>query len=279
MRLRTFLLMLSMTLLLVFVGNLVAGKTGSIFAFLIASFMNFMTYWYSDKIVLSMYRAKRIYEDDFPEIYSIVRDVSRKAGIKMPDVYLIEEKSPNAFATGRGPEKSAVALTTGIIEILNRDEFEGVIGHEISHIKNRDTLISTIAATLAGAIMMLASIARWLAFFGGFSRDDEDRPNLIVFLIIAILAPIAAMLIQMAISRQREYMADEGSAKITGKPLSLAKALSKLHESLKYRRMQVNHATAHLFIVNPLRGDFISNLFSTHPPVEKRIERLKSLAF
>jgi len=271
--------MLTMTLLLVLVGNLVAGKTGSVFAFLIAFFMNFFTYWYSDKIVLSMYGAKRIYEDDFPEIYSIVRDVSRKAGIKMPDVYLIEEESPNAFATGRGPEKSAVALTTGIIEILNRDELEGVIGHEISHIKNRDTLISTIAATLAGAIMMLASIARWLAFFGGFSRDDEDRGNIIVFLIIAILAPIAAMLIQMAISRQREYMADEGSAKVTGKPLSLAKALSKLHESLKYRRMQVNHATAHLFIVNPLRGDFISNLFSTHPPVEKRIERLKSLAF
>jgi len=276
-RIKTFVLMVVLTALFLMIGNLIAGRTGIIFAFFFAGIMNFVSYWYSDKIVLSMYGAKKIEEGDFPEIYSIVREVSLGANIPTPSVYLIENASPNAFATGRAPEHSAVALTTGIIKLLDKEELKGVIAHEISHIKNRDTLVQTVAATIAGAIMMFASIARWSAIFGGFSRDNDRGGNIISLIVIAVLAPIAALLIQMAISRSREYMADEGSAKLTKNPLSLAHALKKLEGAVKIKKMEVNQATSHLFIVNPLRGNFIAGLFSTHPPIEERIKRLENL--
>ncbi len=224
-----------------------------------------------------MYGAKEVSEAEAPELYSIVRTLSQRAGLPMPKVYIIESEQPNAFATGRSPKHGVVAVTTGIMRILSREELEGVIGHELAHIKHRDILISTIAATIAGAISYLAQMAQWAMIFGG-RHDDEEGGNPIVALIMMILAPIIAMIIQLAISRAREYAADEGGAKIAGNPLYLANALRKLHHASQAIPMEANPGTAHLFIVNPLSGRSLMKLFSTHPPIEERIARLEAMA-
>lgn len=273
---KTVLLMTGLTLLLVLAGSALGGKSGMMTAFIFASIMNIGTYWFSDKIVLAMYGAKEVSYAEAPEIHSIVRELSMRAGIPMPKVYIIDNVSPNAFATGRNPEHAAVAVTRGIVSLLTREELSGVLGHELAHIKHRDILIGTIAATVAGAISMLANMAQWSMYFGG-RRDDREGGHPVAAIIMMILAPIAAMLIQMAISRSREYLADEGGAKIAGNPLSLAKALGKLHKGVQMMPMDANPATAHMFIVSPLRGGGFLTLFSTHPPIEERIIRLESM--
>lgn len=273
---RTVLLMTGLTLLLVLAGSALGGKSGMMTAFIFACIMNIGTYWFSDKIVLAMYGAKEVSYAEAPEIHSIVRELSMRAGIPMPKVYIIDNATPNAFATGRNPEHAAVAVTRGIVSLLTREELSGVLGHELAHIKHRDILIGTIAATVAGAISMLANMAQWSMYFGG-RRDDREGGHPALAIIMMILAPIAAMLIQMAISRSREYLADEGGAKIAGNPLSLAKALGKLHKGVQMMPMDANPATAHMFIVSPLRGGGFLTLFSTHPPIEERIKRLESM--
>ena len=279
MWLRTGLLMAILTGLLVGIGYLFGGPNIALVMFLFAMFFNFITYWYSDKIVLSWYHARIVDETEAPELYAIVRNLAERAGLPMPKVAIIPTETPNAFATGRDPKHAVVAVTTGLLKILDRDELEGVIGHELTHIKNRDILIGTVAAAMAGAIMQLAYWARWIAIFGGFGRDEDDANNVLTAILVAILAPIAAMLIQAAISRSREFLADEGGAKISGKPWALARALMKIEQVVRYRPMREgNPATAHMFIVNPFRGMSIANLFSTHPPTEKRIERLRKIA-
>ena len=277
---KTFFLMLVLTVLFILVGTAIGGRSGAIYAFIFAALMNFFSYWFSDKIVLRMYGAKEVSQSEAPELYGIVAELTSKASLPMPKVYIMENDTPNAFATGRNPQHAAVAVTTGILRILSRDELMGVIGHELSHIQHRDILISTIAATMAGAISVLASMARWGAMFGGFRSDDDEGGgggNIIVVLIVSIFASIAAMLIQMAISRSREYLADEGGAHLSN-PLSLAKALEKLEMASQRIPMNANPSTAHLFIVNPLRGGGVLSLFSTHPPIEERIARLEEMA-
>jgi heat shock protein HtpX len=251
-----------------------------IIAFGLAVLMNFFSYWFSDKIVLMMYHAKEAPPQDYPKIHRIVQNLATKADIPKPKVYIIPVETPNAFATGRSPAHASVAVTEGILRILTDDELEGVISHELSHVHNRDTLIMTVVATVAGAIYMLSDMARWAAIFGGIGGRDNDREggNPLALLIIAILAPIVATLIQLAISRSREYMADESGAKLCGRPLSLANALRKLYNYSRQVPMQANPTTAHLFIVNPLTGGGFTNLFSTHPPIERRIARLEELA-
>ncbi len=280
MWMRTVILLTFMTLLLVFLGKLIGGTHGMTIAFILAMCMNFFSYWFSDKIVLSMYGAREVSPEEAPELYGIVQELSHRARIPMPRIYIIPEESPNAFATGRNPQNAAVAVTEGILKIMNREELKGVLGHELAHIKNRDILIGTIAATLAGAIMILADMARWSLFFGGI-RDDEENGGSILGIIgivlMAILAPIAAMLIQMAISRAREYLADETGARFAGSPYGLANALEKLEEYSRRIPMDANPATAHMFIVNPLSAGTIAHLFSTHPPIEERIKRLRSM--
>ncbi|MDV3104829.1 zinc metalloprotease HtpX [Thermococcus waiotapuensis] len=280
MWLRTGLLMAILTGLLMGIGYLFGGPNVAFMMFLFAMFFNFLTYWYSDRIVLRWYNARVVDEYEAPELYAIVRKLTERAGLPMPKVAIIPTDTPNAFATGRNPKHAVVAVTTGLLRILNRDELEGVIGHELTHIKNRDILIGTVAAAMAGAIMQLAYWARWIAIFGGFSRDRDNRDGeVIAAILVAILAPIAAMLIQAAISRSREFLADEGGAKISGKPQALASALMKIEEVVRYKPMKNgNPATAHMFIVNPFRGMSIVNLFSTHPPTEARIERLRKIA-
>ncbi|HLA48420.1 MAG: protease HtpX [Nitrospinae bacterium RIFCSPLOWO2_12_39_16] len=273
---KTVLLMTGLTLLLVFAGSAFGGKSGMMTAFIFASIMNIGTYWFSDKIVLAMYGAKQVSYAEAPEIHSIIRELSMRAGLPMPKVYIIDNATPNAFATGRNPEHAAVAVTRGIVNLLTREELSGVLGHELAHIKHRDILIGTIAATVAGAISMLANMAQWSMYFGG-RRDDREGGHPAVAIIMMILAPIAAMLIQMAISRSREYLADEGGAKIAGNPISLAKALGKLHKGVQMMPMDANPATAHMFIVSPLSGGGFLTLFSTHPPIEERIKRLESM--
>ena len=277
---RTALLLGAMTMLMVFLGDLFGGKSGMIFAFILAMGMNFFSYWFSDKIVLSMYNAQEVTPSDNPELYGIVQELASRANLPMPRVYVIPEQSPNAFATGRNPEHSAVAVTEGLLQIMDREELKGVLAHEMSHIKNRDILIGSIAATMAGAIMILANMARWSLFFGGM-RDDEDDGGLGILGVIAmaIIAPIAALIIQMAISRSREYLADETGAKLAGTPLGLASALEKLALYSRKVPLNANPATAHMFIVNPLSGSSIANLFSTHPPIEERIARLRGMKF
>ncbi|WP_292484516.1 zinc metalloprotease HtpX [Methanohalobium sp.] len=279
---KTTLLLASLTGLLIVIGGAIGGRGGLIFAFLIAVIMNFASYWYSDKIVLKMYRAKEVNESEYPQLYSIVKNLATKANLPMPKVYVVETSMPNAFATGRNPENSAVAATTGIMNLLTPEELEGVFAHEMAHVKHRDTLVSTIAATIAGAITMLAYMAQWAAIFGGFGRDDEGGNNIIGYLALAILAPIAATIIQLAISRSREFAADAEGAKITHKPWALANALSKLEQgaaSYKPRKDEVKASenTAHMFIVNPLKGKTLASLFRTHPVTEERIKRLKSM--
>lgn len=275
---KTFLLMAVMTALLVVIGNFAGGRSGMIIAFGFALVMNFGSYWFSDKIVLRMYHAREVEQKDAPELYTLVESLAQKAGLPMPKVYVIEGEQPNAFATGRNPEHSAVAVTEGILRFMNRTELQGVLAHELSHVKHRDILIGTIAATMAGAISMIANMAHWAMIFGGRSSDDE-RGNPIVALLMIIVAPIAAMLIQLAISRSREFLADEGSARITGDPTALANALKKLESAARQIPMQASPSTAHMFIVNPLSGKGFAKLFSTHPPIEERIARLEEMVY
>ena len=269
-----------MTGIVLWIGQLFGGSQGMAIAFAFSLLLNFGSYWFSDKIVLAMYRAREVKEAEAPELYPIVHDIALRARLPMPRLYIIPSESPNAFATGRNPEHAAVAVTEGILRIMNREELEGVLAHELSHVRNRDILISSIAAALAGVIMMLAHMARWAAFFGGVGRDrDEEGGGGIVGLILmSVLAPIAAMIIQMAISRSREFLADSTGAKTVGNPLGLASALAKLERASEAVPMEARPETAHMFIVNPLSGGSLLSLFSTHPPIEERIARLRAMA-
>ena len=263
---RVIILLASLSGLLMIVGYFIAGRKGVVIALIISLIMNFGSYWYSDTIVLGMYNAQPVTKSQAPILYDAVETLSAKAKIPVPKVYIIPENTPNAFATGRNEDHAAVAVTSGMLKILNRDELEGVIAHELSHIKHKDILISTMAATIASAVVLLS---RWTMFFGG-----SDDSSMIKTIAVAIIAPVAATLIQMAISRSREYEADAGAARVSGKPEALASALAKLSMAARHRPMDANPSTAHMFIVNPLSGGTIMNLFSTHPPLEKRVERL-----
>ncbi len=277
--LKTFMFLTIMTLFFVWVGGFLGGRSGMTFALIIAGLMNFFAYWFSDKVVLKMYRAREVTEAEAPDLYAMVRRLARKADLPMPKVYVINAEQPNAFATGRNPKHSAVAVTTGIMRLLTPEELEGVIGHELSHIKHRDILISTVAATIAGAISYLAQMAQWALIFGGFGRgNDNDRGNPVAALIMMFVAPVVAMIVRMAISRSREFAADAGGAKIAGNPRYLANALRKLHLASERIPMETNPATSHLFIVNPLSGKNVAKLFSTHPPVEERVARLEAMS-
>ena len=280
---RTTILLAVLTALLVWIGDMLGGRQGAVIALVIAGGMNFFSYWFSDKIVLKMYRGQEVTANDDPELYGLVGDLATRAGLPMPKVYIIPEETPNAFATGRNPQHAAVAVTHGIRRILNKRELAGVLGHELSHVVNRDILISTIAATLAGAISYMAQMAQWAMIFGGNrDRDDEGGSNIFGLIVMMIVAPLAAMLIQMAVSRSREYGADAGGAKITGDPLALASALKKLHIGSQQIPLQASpaaaNATAHMFIVSPLTGRSMAALFSTHPPMEERVRRLEEMA-
>ena len=277
--LKTTALLGLLTGLLILIGGYFGGSQGMSIAFIMAFLMNFGAYWFSDRIVLAMYRAQPASEAEAPGLYRVVQGLAMRAQMPMPRIYIIPTEAPNAFATGRDPEHAAIAATHGILRILNEEELEGVMAHELAHVRNRDTLISTVAATLAGVIVMLARMAMWMPYFsGGGGRDNEDRGGgALGFLFLAILAPIAATLIQLAISRSREFHADESAARLTHKPYALASALQKLEMWAARLPMEANPATSHLFIVNPLRGDVLFKLFSTHPPIEERIARLRAL--
>src|SRR6202142_206253 len=273
---KTTLLLTVMTLLLMLAGRAFGGQNGMLIALAFAAVMNFVSYFFSDKIALATYRAQPVSREDLPRVYNIVERLSQKVGLPMPKVYVIPSDSPNAFATGRNPAHASVAVTQGILNLLTDEELEGVLAHELGHVRNRDILISSVAATVAGAITMLASMGRWAMIFGGMSRDDRDRGGGggIGALLMLILAPIAASLIQLAVSRSREYQADETGAHFTGNPYALASALAKLDAYSKRVPMAGTPSTAHLFIIQPLLGMNFSSLFSTHPPTAKRIERL-----
>ena len=276
--LKTGLLLAVLTVMLVLLGGAIGGQQGMMLAFILALAMNFASYWWSDKIVLAMYRAQPITEAQAPGLYNMVRRLATKAGVPMPRVYLIPTEQPNAFATGRNPEHAVVAVTEGIMRILDDDELEGVLAHELAHVVNRDILISTIAATLAGAITYLAHMAQWAAIFGGGRHsDDEDSPSPIAMMLMAIVAPLAALLVQMAVSRSREFQADATGARLAGRTWGLSKALEKLEMGSRAVPMDASPATAHLFIVNPLSGRTLMKLFSTHPPMEERIARLRAM--
>ena len=278
-RFKTAVLLTSLTLLMVAMGSALGGRGGMYFAFLMACGMNLFSYWFSDTIVLKMYDAREITQVENPAFYTMIRKLTVQAGLPMPKVYIIPSDSPNAFATGRNAEHAAVAATEGILRILSPEELEGVMAHELTHVANRDILISTIAATFAGAISMLGNMLQWGAILGGGRRDDEEGGGILGSLALAIIAPIAAMLIQMAVSRSREYLADEGGARMCGRPLALANALRKLDSGSRMLPMQeARPATAHLFIVNPLTAGGLLQLFSTHPPMEDRIARLEQMA-
>jgi heat shock protein HtpX len=275
---KTGLLLGVLTGLLMLIGGYFGGKQGVVIAFIFATVMNFGAYWFSDKLILRMYKAQEVGESQAPQLYAVVKNLALKAGLPMPKVYIVPGETPNAFATGRNENHAVVAVTEGILRILNKEELEGVLAHELTHIKNKDMLIGSIAATLAGAIVMLAHMAQWAAIFGGSNRDDsEEGSGVIGLIVMAILAPIAATIIQMAISRSREYLADEGGARVSGKPYGLAGALEKLSKASQAMPMDANPSTAHMFIVNPLTGKSLMNLFSTHPPIEERVARLRSM--
>jgi heat shock protein HtpX len=273
---KTAFLLTLLTLLLMFIGRAFGGQNGMILALIFAAVMNFISYFYSDKIALAMYRAQPVSREELPRAYEVVERLTQKIGIPMPKIYVIPTDSPNAFATGRNPSHASVAVTQGILNLLNDEELEGVLAHELGHVNNRDILISSVAATVAGAITMLASMGRWAMIFGGMGGDREDRRGGgIGALLMLILAPIAATLIQLAVSRSREYQADASGAHYTGNPYALASALSKLDAYSRRVPMQATPSTAHLFIIQPLLGGMsFGNLFSTHPPIAKRIERL-----
>ena len=271
---RTTLLLGILTGLMLLIGGVLGGRVGMLFALILSVIMNFGAYWYSDKIVLKMYHAKEVTPTESPELYGLVNNLADRASLPMPKVYIVQTPMANAFATGRDPKHAAVAVTTGILKVLNRNELEGVIAHELAHVKNRDTLISAMAATIAGVITFMASMAQWSLIFGG--RDD-DGGNIIGILATAILAPIAAMIIQMAISRNREFGADGTGATISGRPMELANALIKLDNAAGSVRADVNPSTAHMFIVNPLKGKSLASLFSTHPSTEERVRRLSAM--
>jgi heat shock protein HtpX len=276
--LKTTFLLGALTGLFMLIGGLAGGRHGMELAFIIALVMNFFSYWFSDKMVLAAYGARPIDGPAAPELHSIVQELALQAHIPMPRLYVIDSDTPNAFATGRNPNHAAVAVTSGILRICSRDELKGVLAHELSHVLNRDILTSSIAATLAGAIMMLGSWLRWGAIFGLGGRDEDERGGIIGLVIAGILAPIAASLIQLAISRTREYQADASGARLTHNPLYLANALRKLETANERMPLDAGPATAHLFIVNPLSAQGMSRLFSTHPPIEERIRRLEQMA-
>ena len=273
-QIRTTVLLTLMMVFFMFIGHLLGGRQGLIIAFFFAAGMNFFSYWYSDKIVLRMYNAREATPGQAPELYGLVHNLANRAGLPTPRVYIIPKDSPNAFATGRNPENAVIAVTEGLLKIMNHDELAGVLGHELAHVNNRDILIGSIAATMAGAIMMLASIARWSAIFGVGSDDNEGLGGF-GLIIMSILAPIAAVLIQTAISRSREYMADASGARFAQNNEGLASALEKLGSYSGKRPMDANPSTAHMFIVNPLSGQKMTRLFSTHPPLNDRISRLR----
>ena len=275
---KTTFLMALLTVLLVTAGGALGGEGGMMMAFIVALVMNGVSYWFSDKIVLRMYGAKEIGPEEAPKLHRIVQELALRAQMPMPKLYLIPQEAPNAFATGRDERHAAVAVTEGILRILDEAELRGVLAHELSHIKNRDILVGTIAATMAGAISMLANLAHWGMIFGGRSSDNREGGHPIVALLMIIIAPLAAMLVQMAISRSREFGADATGAAIGGDPLSLANALRKLQRGVERIPMEANPATAHMFIVNPLTGGGLMTLFSTHPPLEERIRRLEGMA-
>lgn len=279
---KTTLLLSLLTILMVTMGSAIGGTSGMAIAFIMALGMNAFSYWFSDKIVLKMYGAQEISEQDHPAFYGMIRRLAVQAGLPMPRVYIIPDNSPNAFATGRNPQHAAVAATEGLLRILSQEELEGVMAHELAHVLNRDILISTIAATFAGAISMLGNMLQWGAMFGAGRSDNEEGGgigSMVGSLAMAIIAPIAAMLIQMAVSRSREYLADESGARICGHPRALASALRKLHTaSQAVPMLDARPATAHMFIVNPLTSGNLMALFSTHPPMEERIRRLESAA-
>ena len=274
---KMFILMAALTALFIFAGQALGGQSGMAFALVMALAMNFFAYWYSDKLALSMSRAREVSYDQAPQLHAMIEKLARNAGLPKPKIYIMPGQTPNAFATGRNPEHSAVAVTEGLLQLLQRDELEGVIGHELGHIKNRDILISSVAAVMAGAISYLATMAQWAMIFGGGSNDDEGRGNLVAMLVMMIVAPLAAAIIQMAISRSREYLADASGAKICGHPVSLANALQRLEEYNHRLPMKVNPATAQMYIVNPLAGGTMASLFSTHPPIQERIKRLRAM--
>jgi heat shock protein HtpX len=275
-QLRTTVLLAVLTAVIIWIGQAMGGRQGMILALIFAGVMNFASYWYSDKIVLKMYKAKAASPGSAPEVYRLVEQLSRNAGLPMPRVYVIPQDTPNAFATGRNPQNAVVAVTEGLLRLMDKDELAGVLAHELAHVKNRDILIGSIAATLAGAIMVLASMARWSAIFGGMrSSDDEGGMGGIGLLVMSIIAPLAAGLIQMAISRSREYLADATGARIAGTPGGLARALEKLGAYSRRIPMDANPSTAHMFIVNPLSGQRMASLFATHPPIEDRVARLR----
>jgi heat shock protein HtpX len=273
---RTTILLAVMTALILWIGQIFGGRQGMFIALLLAAGMNFFSYWYSDKIVLKMYHAQEVDPAQAPELYEIVQTLSRNAGLPMPKLFVVPSETPNAFATGRNPEHAVVAVTQGLLKIMDRDEVSGVLAHELAHVKNRDILIGSIAATMAGAIMVLASMARWTAIFGGGARsDDKGGGGAIGLIAMSILAPLAAMIIQMAISRSREYLADSSGSRFAGNSEGLARALEKLGRYSKKLPMHANPSTAHMFTVNPLSGRSLMSLFSTHPPLEERIARLR----
>ena len=271
---KTAFLLTALTLLLMFIGRAFGGQNGMMIALVLAAVMNFISYFFSDKIALSMYRAQPVTREQLPRAYQAVERLTQRIGLPMPKIYVIPTDSPNAFATGRNPRHASVAVTRGILELLTDEELEGVLAHELGHVNNRDILISSVAATIAGAITMLAHMGKWAMIFGGYDRDDRDRGGGLAALLMLIVAPIAAMLIQMAVSRSREYQADATGAHFTGNPYALASALQKLDTYSRRLPMQASPSTAHLFIIQPLLGTNLGNLFSTHPPIAKRIERL-----
>jgi heat shock protein HtpX len=271
---KTAFLLTALTLLLMFIGRVLGGPNGMLIALVIAGVMNFISYFFSDKIALAMYRAQPVTREELPRVYGVVERLTQRVGIPMPKIYVIPTDSPNAFATGRNPNHASVAVTQGILNLLNDEEMEGVLAHELGHVRNRDILISSIAATIAGAITYVAEMGRWAMIFGGYERDENNRGGGLSALLMLIVAPIAAMLIQLAVSRSREYQADETGAHFTGNPYALASALSKLDAYSRRVPMAATPSTAHLFIIQPLLGINFGGLFSTHPPIAKRIERL-----
>ena len=278
---KTGVLLAALTVLLVLIGGALGAQQGMLVAFAMAMVMNLGSYWFSDKIVLSMYGAKPVDEAQAPALYRIVRTLATRAGIPMPRVYILPQETPNAFATGRNPQHAAVAVTEGILRVMSEEELEGVLAHELSHVQNRDTLIMAIAATLAGAITYMAHMAQWAMIFGGGRRDSDEEGGgggLLGGILMIVLAPLAATLIQLAVSRSREFQADASGARMAGQPWGLAKALEKLDQASKVVPMQATPATAHLFIVNPLTGSGFATLFSTHPPIAERVARLRAMA-